>query len=486
MATIDDFLSKADTAERLQMVRDPALEADLRAYLGDQAFAEYVRLFVNAGTGGHLSRLHSPNLVFVPGVMGSLLLSRTRGGVWWIDARSARHIDDLCLSPDGATDRDANDDVVPCTTDPLYEPFLTALLEREDFGHVVFPYDWRKSMRCSTGAFRDRVRECHKNNGGPVHVVAHSMGGLLVRAALMEHGAELWPLIDRIVFIGTPHYGSASIAGYLKNHLWGFDVLALVGTLLTRASFRSLWGVIGMLPAPTGVYPGTRAGDRAPLAGAGWGTHPCANFNMYRAEEWDLGLSSVEEGRLQVVLEGAAALHRDMSDAHRALTSAQRARMLMIAGVGYKTLFRLDYPTGLLKSWQSITKVVDRVPGDVHREGDGRVPLASAMLEGVTIRYVRGVHGGLTNIPAAYKEALRWLNGESLELPDTQAQALSRHLAADGTSAAPNLDGSARAGTFTDDPGYLDFEGPDEATLSNYRTQLEAGTLPAFNSARIF
>ncbi len=91
---------------------------------------------------------------------------------------------------------------------------------------MTFPYDWRKSLRRSTEAFRDRVRDCRDQNGGPVHVVAHSMGGLLVRAALMTHGAELWPLIDRIVFVGTPHYGSPAIASYLKNHLWGFDILA--------------------------------------------------------------------------------------------------------------------------------------------------------------------------------------------------------------------------------------------------------------------
>lgn len=486
MVTIDDFLTKADTRARLQMIRDPALAPDLRAYLGDAAFAEYERLATKIETGAHLARGHRPNLVFVPGVMGSLLLSRAKGGIWWIDARSAKHLDDLGLAGNGATDRDPDDDVAPCTTDPIYEPFLASVLANPDFGHVTFPYDWRKSLRRSTEAFRDRVRECRDKNGGPVNVVAHSMGGLLVRAALMTHGAELWPLIDRIVFVGTPHYGSPAIAGYLKNHLWGFDILAVVGTLLSRASFRSLWGVIGMLPAPAGVYPGTRPEDRLPVGGVTWGGHPCANFDMYRASEWDLGLSSSEQDQLQAVLGGAAELYRDMAMAHRALTLEQRRKMLIIAGVGYKTLFRLEYPVGLQRLWRDTVKITDRIPGDIHRDGDGRVPLASATLEGVTIRYVRGVHAGLTNIPAVYKDVFRWLNGAPPELPDTPAQALTMHLAPSTTSEAPHLDGTARADKFGDDPGFLNLDEPDAVTLRRYVDQLDTGTLPGFNAAKIF
>ena len=64
-----------------------------------------------------------------------------------------------------------------------------------------------------------------------MHIVAHSMGGLMVRTTLMNY-PELWRRVGRIVFIGTPHYGSPAIAGYLKNHLWGFELLALLGRYL--------------------------------------------------------------------------------------------------------------------------------------------------------------------------------------------------------------------------------------------------------------
>ena len=71
--------------------------------------------------------------------MGSLLQSRTRGGIWWIDMRTRERIDQLGLSPDGTQDAELANDIVPATTDPSYDPFLTAVLEQGDFGHRDFP-----------------------------------------------------------------------------------------------------------------------------------------------------------------------------------------------------------------------------------------------------------------------------------------------------------------------------------------------------------
>ena len=161
----------------------------------------------------------------------------------------------------------------------------------------------------------------------PVHLVAHSMGGLMVRAALMDLGRELWPKLGRVVFLGTPHYGSPAIAGYLKNHLWGFELIALLGLYLSRQTLRSLWGVLGMLPAPRGIYPGTRPGDPAawrPDDSRDAYVHPCANFDIYRAEDWKLDLTPTQFAQLQKVLDGAAEFHRRMYESHQALDQTLR------------------------------------------------------------------------------------------------------------------------------------------------------------------
>jgi len=486
--TIKSFQT-AEPEERLRMARDDSNREALDMYLGKTAYDEYRKL-ANRLADQHLSIRAAPNLIFVPGVMGSLLQSQTKGGIWWVDARTRGHINDLKLSPDGKEDADPNNQIIPCSTDPTYEPFLTAALERNEFGHVVFPYDWRKSLTLSTGALKNRIMQVHEANGHqPVHLVAHSMGGLLVRATLMDHGLELWPKLGRIVFIGTPHYGSSAIAGYLKNHLWGFDLMALLGRYLSRETFRSLRGVLSMLPAPRGIYPGTRPDDTAPWTGGDPTdayAHPCVNFDVYQADNWKLGLTTEETAHLQGVLAEVTQYHERMYFGHRALDQSLRDRMLVIAGVGFRTLFRLAYQTQFFGVWERTAKVMDRIEDDLHREGDGRVPLASAALEDVAIRYVKGIHGGLPNIPAVYNDVFRWLKDESLELSDTVRGALSQHLAPEETeSEAPHLDGTARVIPFTDNPGFWDLTALDGSQLASLDTKLASGQIPEFITVRL-
>jgi pimeloyl-ACP methyl ester carboxylesterase len=339
-----------------------------------------------------------------------------------------------------------------------YEPFMRAVLRRDDFTHVSFPYDWRKAFGRNTTALKDLILKTFTENKTRVHLVAHSMGGLLVRATLMEYERELSKAVGRIVFIGTPHYGAMVIGGYLKNHLWGFEMLALLGRYISRDTFRSLWGVLTLLPAPVGVYPGTRPGDpnpwMTPAAEKWFYDHPCANFDLYVADSWSLDINQQQKQELQRVLNGAADFHRRLHAWHQTLDAELAERMLMIAGVGYKALFRMVYRSHAFGLWSDMSKTTDRLPGDPHRDSDGRVPLASALLDNITTRYVTGVHGGLPNIPAVYNDVFNWLNQQPLQhLAKTAKDAVNVHLAdPTGGSTAPNLDGTV--GASGDDPGY--------------------------------
>lgn len=265
--------------------------------------------------------------------------------------------------------------------------------------------------------------------------------------------------------------------------------MAILGHYLSRETFRSLWGVLHLLPAPRGVYPGTRPDDNPqwrPSSGDDlFYQHPCANFDMYDEDAWKLGLSSPEKVQLRQALAAAAAFHNDLHEWHTQLNQDYRDRMLMVAGVGFKTLFRLSYRSGLGSLWKEMDKHLDRVPGDLHREGDGRVPLASAKLRSITTRYIRGTHGGLMNIPAVYNDVFRWLKGEQLSsLPDTVAAALSSHLGGgENSNAAPHLDGTVVASG--DDPGYWNFNEPEPAELRRLDAEVESGARPDFNRARL-
>ena len=184
-----------------------------------------------------------------------------------IDFRSVRQLDRLRLAPDGS-DRDERAEIEAFQVDQTYDGFLDAVFDRTDFGCVTHPYDWRKSLWASAGGLKQRIEQLAAQNGGKkVYLVAHSMGGLLVRAMLARHGTDdLWNKIGRIVFLGTPHYGSPTILYYIQNHFYGTDLKLILALVLSRATFRSLWGAIGLLPARAGSTPAP--GPRTPSRGS--------------------------------------------------------------------------------------------------------------------------------------------------------------------------------------------------------------------------
>lgn len=237
----------APLERRIALVRDEAQQDRLTELLGADGYRQYRALAERIDGSAHLASAEAPSVVFLPGIMGSVLGSRRLGGVWWIDVRARDKIDKLRLAPNGLEDADNTSEVVPLTTDVAYDGLLAGLIG-SPFRHEIAPFDWRKPLGASTAVLREQILRMRENRGGPVHVVAHSMGGLVLRAALKQYGEELWPAIDRIVFIATPHYGATAIAGYLKNHLWGFEALALVGLFLSRETLRSFWGRFGCSP----------------------------------------------------------------------------------------------------------------------------------------------------------------------------------------------------------------------------------------------
>ena len=469
LTELERFLT-ADYEGQFELIKDPKTRGQVLAWMGEPAFNEFLRY----DPGSHLAA-GPKNIVFAPGIMGSTLQSNGLGGVWWLDMLRARDkLNQLRLTDDGKGDIDGDAEIVASAVDLSYAPFRKALATSNDFGGSVhFPYDWRKSLQTSATALRDLILKTYDDYRKRVHLVGHSMGGLMIRTALMIHGKELWTKVDRIVFIGTPHYGSPSIAGYLKNHLWGWESLAIIGMFLSRETFRSMRGALSLLPAPTGVYPGTRNGE----------DHPCANFDMYEATAWNLGLDAPATVHLQIVLDEVRRFHTDLYRWHDSLLQQYKDCMLMIAGVGQETLFRLEFDQLFWGHWEHTRKITKRIPCDPHFEGDCRVPLASTQIEDVTTRYVKGEHHSLPNIPAVVRDVLAWLTGGSLTLAQTCKGALSGHLSAeDETPPAPLLDGSGVGSRFRELPHY---ENPTPEFRAKTVAALDAGRMPSINLVKI-
>jgi pimeloyl-ACP methyl ester carboxylesterase len=470
-SVITRFLS-ASFAERLDIVTDGSSATALQKYYGADVLGEYQRLAANFD-GGHLSADEPPNLIFLPGVMGSSLNSSGLGGIWWLDVLNRHHLRDLRLSADGTSDHDSRARIEPVGVMGLYEGFLAATFASDDFVPQAVAYDWRKSLESSTGRVRDAIVGASNASGRPVHIVAHSMGGLLARTTLMKY-PKLWDRIGRVVFIGTPHYGSPAIAGYLKNHLWGCDPLMLLGLYLDRSAFRSLRGVLNLMPAPADIYPGA-----TPEA------HPCANFDLYDADAWRLDLRRGERAALQAALDDAASLHRELDAWHGDLNVEDRERLAAIVGVGQRTLFKIAYVSGRGFHWRNMKKSIGRKPGNLHREGDGRVPIASATLRGIETRYVKAEHGRIPTVPSVYRDVFRFLRGQRMQLARSPGEALDRsHLADSDESITPVLtsDGATPVG---DDPGYLNMADVDEARVDALDAAVAAGAYPAFARVRI-
>lgn len=111
----------------------------------------------------------------------------------------------------------------------LIDDFYGPLLEFLAHTHRVqiFGYDWRDSVTKAAARLAERIAEWlpqAEREQQPVHIVAHSMGGLVVRAMIADGGAgsALWRRIaqlpnSRFLMLGTPNLGSHEAVRWLTG-----------------------------------------------------------------------------------------------------------------------------------------------------------------------------------------------------------------------------------------------------------------------------
>ncbi|MCL5436197.1 MAG: alpha/beta fold hydrolase, partial [Patescibacteria group bacterium] len=72
--------------------------------------------------------------------------------------------------------------------------------------YFVFPYDWRLDLDNSLDSLNSKIEQIKILTGfDSVDVVAHSMGGLLVKDYLQTYGKDS---VNKLIFVGTPHLGA--------------------------------------------------------------------------------------------------------------------------------------------------------------------------------------------------------------------------------------------------------------------------------------
>ena len=159
-----------------------------------------------------------PLAVVLPGTMGSALQVDNKSV--WLNYRALLFggLKRIRMGTAGVEPTDLLDD--------FYGPLLE-FLTRSHRVEIV-PYDWRLSVREAAARLADRIEawlpEIERTNQ-PVHLVAHSMGGLVVRAMIADggRGAALWRRIvklpnSRFMMLGTPNLGSYEAVRWLTGH----------------------------------------------------------------------------------------------------------------------------------------------------------------------------------------------------------------------------------------------------------------------------
>jgi pimeloyl-ACP methyl ester carboxylesterase len=167
-------------------------------------------------------------VVIVPGVLGSRLARASDGGEVWpnpeemISSAGDQYLDFLKMNGDGtpaadravvASDilREATATFLGITFDSVFYKNLVDGLVADGYTEgtdlFVAPYDWRLGIESSTATLAEKISQAvAASPDGKVNIVAHSMGGLLVKQYLA--GRADTSFVDKVVLAGVPQLGA--------------------------------------------------------------------------------------------------------------------------------------------------------------------------------------------------------------------------------------------------------------------------------------
>jgi hypothetical protein len=328
-----------------QWLASGAHAAELGAFFGAGEYRELARL----ARAAQRAPLTHPGLqvLIVPGIMGSQLgIRRSRplpDDVLWLDPIDIQHGRLAALRlPESAP-------VVPLGA-VLYSYLRLKLrLRAHGFAAELHDYDWRQGVAVSGRALAARLA-----GRARCALVAHSMGGLIARAALALPGTAR---VERVILLGTPNCGSFAAVQALRGT---YAVVRKVARLAGHASAESLAEqIFSTFPSLYDLLPTGECSPRSDfLDEAAWpraGPRPRAA--LLAAARPTQGLLAAPDGRFAAVI-----------------------------GVGEETV------TAAERRGEDFVYTLTR-------HGDGTVPAVSAALHGARTFCARVAHSDLTRDP---------------------------------------------------------------------------------------
>lgn len=264
-------IESANTDELIQILLQASSEEEriLRSYFGDEP---YERLRLLALKSHDLARGVNPssgNIVVIHGILGGELSAIDRRGtqkqVWLKLPQIVQgHLTWLRLDDAGRAEFHPECDV---RASGILKRYYGALLLSlaQNWTVRAFWFDWRKDVKLAADELRAKISNWFGDEA-PVHLVAHSMGGLVARAFMKRHPQRWKTMWDgqtngktggRLVMLGTPNHGSFEIPQVMVGLNQTVRSCALIDlrhnleTLLQV--FNSFPGVYQMLPSPFAI-----------------------------------------------------------------------------------------------------------------------------------------------------------------------------------------------------------------------------------------
>jgi pimeloyl-ACP methyl ester carboxylesterase len=347
-----------DGARRALLQLSSEARAELEARLGAPTMARIMQ--TSRRSRGRING----RVVVIHGIMGGKLASVDASGdedlVWVNFFRLASgRIGDFALDSNG----NPIDPALRVVTRGLLDEYMALVLELGQRWEVLpVAFDWRLDIDRSADELNEAIRAWAGNE--PVHIIAHSMGGLVSRRFMQLH-PDTWQRMrdpnemkqgGRLVMLGTPNRGSFAIPFVLTGQektvqrLEQLDLSHDMPELLRI--INSFPGSYQMLPSPKLDF----GDDRTKLYSKDtWGSFPVLQANLDRGRRFQESLDVVDDPN----------------------------RLIYVAGYDQATPYRIRVDAPGRFSYQETL------------DGDGRVPHELGILSGIRTFYVREKHGDL-------------------------------------------------------------------------------------------
>ncbi len=331
---------------------------------------------------------NQPVVVVLPGIMGSQL-SVNNNPVWMDLVRlAAGGLTTLELT----TPRNRNVTATGLLRDG-YADICTWLAQTHTV--VEFPYDWRLGINETAGLLQNMISEKllpqAEAVNQPIRLLAHSMGGLVVRAMLATpEGQATWARMckhqgARFIMLGTPNGGSHAMAAMLI----GRDALVKKLALLDlRDDYQ---GLLGAIASFDGVF------DLLPRSGS---------LDLFDRAIWERLLQQDAPdqrglfGGGHVASDKAAGFRWVVPDKQALDQARQRARTVTNSPLDPA---RTVYVAGIADE-TACDLIIDDTAPQGHRvkvlassQGDGRVLWETGIPKDIRTFYMDTVHGDLAN-----------------------------------------------------------------------------------------